>query len=88
MSNYLSQSWLLNRRHALRALGSFISLPFLECMVPLRAAENAAEAPKRSSEAANEEKPRDICGGWRRVLFSKVLSTSSSPQMPVTHSAE
>ena len=49
MSNYLSQSWLLNRRHALRALGSFISLPFLECMVPLRAAENAAEAPKRSA---------------------------------------
>ena len=49
MSNYLSQAWLLNRRHALRALGSFISLPFLECMVPLRAAENAAEAPKRSA---------------------------------------
>ena len=49
MSNYLSQSWLLNRRHALRALGSLISLPFLECMVPLRAAENAAEAPKRSA---------------------------------------
>jgi hypothetical protein len=48
--NYLSQSWLIDRRHALRALGSFISLPFLECMVPLRAAEKAAEsAPRRSA---------------------------------------
>lgn len=34
--NYLSQSWLLDRRHALRAFGTCIS-PFLECMVPLRA---------------------------------------------------
>ena len=47
--NYLSQSWLLNRRHALKALGSFISLPMLECMVPLRAAEAATAAPKRSA---------------------------------------
>jgi len=48
--NYLSQSWLLNRRHALKALGSFISLPMLECMVPLRAAEKAiASNPKRSA---------------------------------------
>ena len=47
--NYLSQSWLINRRHALRALGSFISLPLLECMVPLRAAENATATPKRSA---------------------------------------
>ena len=30
MSNILKQSWLINRRHALRALGSCISLPFLE----------------------------------------------------------
>ena len=28
--NYLSQSWLIDRRHALKALGSFISLPMLE----------------------------------------------------------
>jgi Protein of unknown function (DUF1552) len=49
MSNYLSQSWLIDRRHALRAFGSFISLPFLECMVPLRAAEKAIEMPKRSA---------------------------------------
>ena len=46
--NYLSQSWLLDRRHALRALGTCISLPFLECMVPLRAAEGKAETPRRS----------------------------------------
>ncbi len=48
--NYLSQSWLINRRHALKALGSFISLPLLDCMIPLRAAEKAAtDTPKRSA---------------------------------------
>jgi len=47
--NIQTQSWLLNRRHALKALGSFISLPLLECMVPLRAAEKATATPKRSA---------------------------------------
>jgi hypothetical protein len=47
--NYLSQSWLLDRRHALRAMGTSISLPFLECMVPLRAAEANTENPRRSA---------------------------------------
>jgi hypothetical protein len=47
--NYLSQSWLINRRHALKALGSFISLPMLECMVPLRAAASTTATPKRSA---------------------------------------
>jgi hypothetical protein len=47
---YLSQSWLISRRQALRALGSFISLPLLECMIPLRAAaETATATPKRSA---------------------------------------
>ena len=49
MSHFLSQSWLIDRRRALRALGSCISLPFLECMVPLRAAEAQTETPKRSA---------------------------------------
>lgn len=48
MSNYLAQSWLIDRRHALRAMGTCISLPFLECMVPLNAAEPAA-SPGRSA---------------------------------------
>ena len=47
--NYLSQSWRIDRRHALRAMGSCISLPFLECMIPLRAAEKATESPRRSA---------------------------------------
>lgn len=46
--NFLSQSWLLNRRHALRAMGTCISLPMLECMTPLRAAEPTS-APRRSA---------------------------------------
>ncbi len=49
MSNYLSQSWLIDRRHALRALGSCISLPLLECMVPLRGAEPSTAKPRRSA---------------------------------------
>jgi hypothetical protein len=48
--NFLSQSWLVDRRHALRAMGTFISLPLLDCMVPLRAAEKAAsDTPRRSA---------------------------------------
>jgi hypothetical protein len=47
--NIQTQSWLLNRRHTLKALGSFISLPMLECMVPLRAAEKVNATPKRSA---------------------------------------
>ncbi|MFT5498435.1 MAG: hypothetical protein ACI9TH_003847 [Kiritimatiellia bacterium] len=39
MSNILSQSWLIDRRHALRGLGSFIALPLLDCMRPAFAAE-------------------------------------------------
>ncbi|MDF1816067.1 MAG: DUF1552 domain-containing protein, partial [Verrucomicrobiales bacterium] len=46
MSNIQTQSWLINRRHALRALGSFVALPMLDCMRPLRAA--APVKPKRS----------------------------------------
>jgi len=46
--NFPSQSWLIDRRHALRALGTCISLPMLECMTPLRAAEPTA-SPRRSA---------------------------------------
>ena len=46
--NFLSQSWRIDRRHALRAMGTCISLPMLECMVPLRAAEQTG-SPKRSA---------------------------------------
>ena len=48
MSNFLSQSWLIDRRHALRAMGTCISLPFLECMIPLNAAEPTS-SPRRSA---------------------------------------
>ncbi len=46
--NFLSQSWLIDRRHTLRALGSCISLPLLECMIPLHASEDI-KTPKRSA---------------------------------------
>lgn len=45
--NFLSQSWLLNRRHFLRGLGVSMGLPLLDCMNPLRAAPAASKA-KRS----------------------------------------
>jgi len=47
MSNFLSQHWLLNRRHVLRGLGVSLALPLLECMTPLGAAETKSRA-KRS----------------------------------------
>ncbi|MEZ6067117.1 MAG: hypothetical protein R3B90_15760 [Planctomycetaceae bacterium] len=49
MSHFLSQRWLIDRRHALRAMGTCISLPLLECMVPLNAAERPADTPRRSA---------------------------------------
>ena len=48
MTNYLPQSWLIDRRHALRAMGTCISLPMLECMIPLNAAEQTS-TPRRSA---------------------------------------
>lgn len=39
MANFLTQDWLLNRRHVLRGLGVSLALPLLDCMRPLRAAE-------------------------------------------------
>ncbi len=47
MANYLSQNWLLDRRHFLRGLGVSLALPFLDCMRPLRAAASVAR-PRRS----------------------------------------
>jgi hypothetical protein len=47
MAHFLSQNWLLHRRHVLRGIGVALSLPLLDCMRPLRAAESAARA-KRS----------------------------------------
>ncbi len=49
MGTFLSQSWLLDRRHALRAMGGCISLPLLECMVPLQGAENVVTTPPKRS---------------------------------------
>lgn len=49
MSHFLAQSWRMNRRHVLRALGTCISLPFLECMMPLRAAEGILDTTRRSA---------------------------------------
>ncbi|MEM7600424.1 MAG: DUF1552 domain-containing protein [Verrucomicrobiota bacterium] len=50
MMNYLSQSWLIDRRHALRAMGTCVALPTLECMFPLRASETVlSSTPKRSA---------------------------------------
>ena len=42
----MTPSWQIDRRHVLRGLGSFISLPLLECMRPAFA--GTAPRPKRS----------------------------------------
>jgi hypothetical protein len=48
--NYLSQSWLLSRRHLLKGVGVTLALPFLDAMRPSRvhAATSAALKPRRS----------------------------------------
>ena len=43
------QNWLLTRRHALKGLGVTLALPFLDCMVPLRAATAATALKARRS---------------------------------------
>ena len=48
MSNIQNQSWLIDRRHALRAMGTCIALPMLECMIPLTAKEKIS-SPRRSA---------------------------------------
>ena len=48
MSNIQTQSWLIDRRHALRAMGTCIALPMLDCMIPLNAAEKERTTPRRS----------------------------------------
>ena len=48
MSNLQTQSWLIDRRHALRAMGTCIALPMLECMIPLKA-KDKNETPRRSA---------------------------------------
>lgn len=48
MAKFLTQNWLLSRRHVLKGLGVSLALPFLECMRPLRAAEQTPRV-KRSA---------------------------------------
>ena len=52
MSNFLTQRWLLNRRHFLRGAGAVVALPLLDAMIPLgataRATAVASEKPRRS----------------------------------------
>ena len=47
MSRYLSQNWLLNRRHVLRGLGASLALPLFDCMKPLLGAD-LVKRPRRS----------------------------------------
>ena len=47
MADFRPQNWLINRRGVLRGAGVALALPLLDCMRPLRAAENVAR-PRRS----------------------------------------
>ena len=47
MSNFLSQNWLLDRRHFLRGIGAAVALPLLNCMKPIRALSAEAESKPR-----------------------------------------
>ena len=49
MGSFLSQSWRIDRRHALRAMGTCIPLPLLECMTPLQAEDQEQQTPRRAA---------------------------------------
>ena len=48
MAQFLSQNWLLDRRHLLRGAGVAVALPLLECMQPLAVAAETKKRAKRS----------------------------------------
>ena len=48
MARFLSQNWLVSRREMLRGAGVAMTLPMLDCMRPLCAADKPAAQPRRS----------------------------------------
>lgn len=50
----MKKSWLIDRRHVLRGLGSCVALPLLQCMRPASAAEQGATVDSKSA-------PRRCC---------------------------
>jgi hypothetical protein len=48
MSNFLSQRWLIDRRHFLRGVGAAIALPLLDAMKPISASAAEVAKPRRS----------------------------------------
>ena len=52
MAHFLSQNWLLNRRHVLRGLGISLALPLLDCMRPLGAENGAANGAANTTSRA------------------------------------
>ena len=84
--NILSQSWLLNRRHFLRGLGSMVALPLLDAMVPLRASAAAMEKPRRSVFVYI---PNGVNGmTWQPVKSGRGYELSASLQPLAKHRDE
>ena len=87
MANFLSQNWLLSRRHVLRGAGATMALPFLECMKPLRATE-ASHRPRRSIfiylpngvNTHDYEMPK----AGRDYQFSRILAPLKNHRQSVT----
>src|SRR5260221_4179342 len=48
MSNFLTQRWLLDRRHFLRGVGAMVALPLLDAMKPIRVSAAETDKPRRS----------------------------------------
>ena len=84
--NILSQSWLLNRRHFLRGLGTMVALPLLDAMVPLRASAAAMEKPRRSVFVYI---PNGVNGmTWQPVKSGRGYELSASLQPLAKHRDE
>ncbi|HTO05120.1 MAG TPA: DUF1552 domain-containing protein, partial [Opitutus sp.] len=88
MGSTRSQSWLLNRRHALRGLGVSLALPLLDCMVPLAAAAAAKPRVKRSAFVylPNGVNTLDyqITSAGKDYAFSKSLAPLSKHRAEIT----
>ena len=64
MSNFLSQRWLLSRRHFLRGVGASVALPLLNAMTPLRRRRCRRQAaPQRVRLHSQRRQRHDLAGG-------------------------
>lgn len=89
MSSTRSQSWLMDRRHALRGLGVSLALPLLDCMVPPALGSTAVKPRVKRSAfmyLPNGVNTLDyqITTGGKDYAFSKSLAPLAKHRADIT----